>query len=721
MNKKLYFVLLTSLAFILSCNFYYHNNKPYGSNYRAPSGIPGYITQDDIKSANNIKKKVQEGSTQVAEVSKHVYTFGYFPSELSKGRPIKAFENTYQKFRMLSDAAPFYFTEVFNDMVSFESFKVKIGDQKLSRYHEPIYLIADYTNDGIFYSDAKLAYWEYPLTGFGTPLHLRYKKKVKDVKYLTSAYFHDNYPTKEKVISIEIPSWLEVEIIEKNFEGYSITKTSKKVNMEDVLESNVEEDKEPGDKSSKRDRTKVITYTLKDVKAIKKENHASGISYNLPHLIILCKKYEEKTAKSFALKEKPEKRYNEKKLSKNDPLEAKRRRQQGNYKTPLISNLDDLYQWYAEIAALTKNDTSIIGNKAREIIGSSKDPKDKMEKIFYWVQDHIRYVAFEDGLAAFKPDACQDVLSNRYGDCKGMANLLTNMLLTVGLDARLTWIGTNHLNYDYRIPSVMVDNHMICTVILDGKKYFLDATEDYIGLEDYAYRIQGRPVLISDGKKYMIDTVPNLGVDRNISYKKAILKIDPSSQLVGKAKETLKGEPKTQALWAINNLPRHAKKDALKRYLGNQYHDLIADSIETSDLSKRNQDFEINYVVTYKNQILKKNGLTLLQIPNDRISEIQRLDTSRMFNYTFSHSLNQREEILVQIPTGQSVKYLPAPIKVQHPEFTLDITYTIEGQFIKYVRVFTAPKGSISKSNFKEWNQMVHQLQKSSNEYVQLK
>ena len=140
---------------------------------------------------------------------------------------------------------------------------------------------------------------------------------------------------------------------------------------------------------------------------------------------------------------------------------------------------------------------------------------EKIESIFYWVQDNIRYIAFENGIMGFKPDAAQNVLNKKYGDCKGKANLLKEMLKLAGYDARLTWIGTSDLPYDYSLPSLAVDNHMICTVILNGKRYFLDGTEDYIAFNDYAQRIQGKQVLIEDGDNYIIDKIPDFPADRN--------------------------------------------------------------------------------------------------------------------------------------------------------------------------------------------------------------
>src|SRR4029077_16419837 len=122
---------------------------------------------------------------------------------------------------------------------------------------------------------------------------------------------------------------------------------------------------------------------------------------------------------------------------------------------------------------------------------------------------------FEDGIMGFKPDAAQNVLKNKYGDCKGKANLLKEMLKLAGFDARLTWIGTSDLPYDYSLPSLAVDNHMICTVILNGKKYLLDGTENFIAINDYAQRIQGKQVLIEDGKNFIIDRVPDFSAERN--------------------------------------------------------------------------------------------------------------------------------------------------------------------------------------------------------------
>jgi len=124
-----------------------------------------------------------------------------------------------------------------------------------------------------------------------------------------------------------------------------------------------------------------------------------------------------------------------------------------------------------------------------------------------------------------------------------MANLTKELLRSQGLDARLCWLGTNHIAYDYSTPSLAVDNHMICALIYKGKTYFLDATETYLGLNDYAERIQGRQVLIEDNDKYILTNVPTTTYMQNLDSEKRVLSIQGDG-LTGTVTQEWRGEEK---------------------------------------------------------------------------------------------------------------------------------------------------------------------------------
>ena len=127
---------------------------------------------------------------------------------------------------------------------------------------------------------------------------------------------------------------------------------------------------------------------------------------------------------------------------------------------------------------------------------------DKIKAIYYWVQDNVRYIAYEDGYSGYIPSSAQDVLAKKYGDCKGMANLLTEMMKLSGYDAHFTWIGTRHIPYPQSTPALCVNNHAICTLNYGGKSYYLDGTESYVPFGENAFRIQGKEVMIANGDKF---------------------------------------------------------------------------------------------------------------------------------------------------------------------------------------------------------------------------
>ena len=182
---------------------------------------------------------------------------------------------------------------------------------------------------------------------------------------------------------------------------------------------------------------------------------------------------------------------------------------------------------------------------------------DKVKAIYQWVQENIRYIAFEDGMAGFRPEKAQSVLAKKYGDCKGMANLTKNLLTALGFDARLCWIGTDHIAYDYSTPSLAVDNHMICGLVYQHKLYFLDATESYIGFGQYAQRIQGRQVLIENGDGYLLQRVPVMGYEQNAEVRSQYDLHIEGAALAGKVQQVWKGENKEDILFGANAIHKN--------------------------------------------------------------------------------------------------------------------------------------------------------------------
>ena len=102
----------------------------------------------------------------------------------------------------------------------------------------------------------------------------------------------------------------------------------------------------------------------------------------------------------------------------------------------VLETLDDLYNWYY---SLVENTDKSATDEIKKIVDSLKAGSDSdfelISNIYYWAQDNIRYVAFEEGMQGFIPDHAGNVCVKRYGDCKGITSLLYTMLRYAGIDA----------------------------------------------------------------------------------------------------------------------------------------------------------------------------------------------------------------------------------------------------------------------------------------------
>ena len=549
--------------------------------------------------------------------------------------------------------------EFYDSESELEDFSMKFRNDKAASF-----IVKDefYKSEDLFFNDYRVKYMnvDFPVQGYTYNYEL--KKNYKDVKYFTTLYFNDSYPTLKKQFTITVPDWLDVEIKEFNFAGFDVKK-----------------EKKPDAKS----KGTVYTYTLENIDAFAKDEHAPGRSYTYPHLLII--------AKSFTKDGK---------------------------KTTLFDSTADLYKWYKSLVDGMSENPSALKDKVTELTANAKTDEEKIKNIYYWVQDNIRYIAFEDGLAGFKPDASQNVFQKRYGDCKGMANLTRQMLKQAGYDARLTWIGTKHIAYNYTIPSLVVDNHMICTLFKDGKKYFLDGTEKYNSFGEYAERIQGKEVMIEDGDKFIIEKVPVSAAAANKEIYTSNFHIE-NETLVGKVAGSIKGESRASFLYRYNSIRKDKKENALQSYISGNDKNFSVSNIVTSDLANRDATLTMEYNASLKNRVSSFDNEMYVNL--NYLEEYSHLDLKdRKTDYEFSFKKDYESSITLEIPAGYKVSRLPESFKAGNDAYSMNISYEQKGNTIIYKKHFTINNGSIKKADFINWNQSVSGLKKVYNDQITL-
>jgi hypothetical protein len=386
-----------------------------------------------------------------------------------------------------------------------------------------------------------------------------------------------------------------------------------------------------------------------------------------------------------------------------------------------FADVGDLYNWYNYLYKKSINKPEEMKAKVAELTKGKTTEIEKVKSIFYWVQDNIRYIAFEDGLAGFIPTASQEVYKAKYGDCKGMANLMTEMLKLAGLEAYITWIGTRHIPYDYTLPSLAVDNHCISTVIIAGKEYYLDGTEKYIPFGDYAWRIQGKEVLIGKGEKYDVKKVPLVDKEKNKILTQTSFQLK-DNVLKGHVKATLTGEQRTGFHQFYHDLPNDDKKKLIQRFLefGNQ--NLVVSNVKTSDLNNREIPVVIEGDIDLSNYVITEDKEIYLGI--DFFPETLRgytPDKDRQQDYELSSSYVAEDETELLLPVGYKVASIPAAINEKATDYEVSGSYTAKDNKVIFKKTLAFNTGRIRKADFENWKTFIKKLKDFNSNLILIK
>jgi hypothetical protein len=395
-----------------------------------------------------------------------------------------------------------------------------------------------------------------------------------------------------------------------------------------------------------------------------------------------------------------------------------------NYKTALelknvVGSIDNLYHFYWEtIKDINKTDQTALKELTNSLTKDVTTDFDKARTIFNFVQSKVNYVAFEDGMGGFIPREAADVLKKRYGDCKDMANLLNEMLTHVGIQSHIAWIGTRSNNYTYeKVPTPIVDNHMIAVAKINNKYIFLDATGQYTLFPGFTPFIQGKEALLRiDKDSYKIINVPIIPSEKNSTKGKIKFKF-ANDKITGEADFMLDGFVKSRLLGQYRATTE--KNEFLKMYLSRYIQNITTSNIAITDDDLTQNPMGIKYDFSLEkwakhldNQIIFK-PILFFPFSDSRIdSEKRKIPVE----YDYKKSFDFEYEFT--IPDGYKVDFKPENFETSNDLIQAKITYRVSDNKIIINQKTAVNVLLLEKPNFEIWNSTIRTLTKQYNQNI---
>lgn len=518
-------------------------------------------------------------------------------------------------------------------------------------------------DNNIYFDDILTHRFVYPNLRENAISNLVCNYSMKEPRLIQGKLLQDYFPINQLSYIIDVDERINMDFVSFNMNGYKLDSTY----------------------THEKGR-KIYQFSATGIKALKIEEDMPPARYYMPHIIPIVNSYQ---------------------------LKGKI--------IPVLRNTDDLFTWNAAMLADTCVPDLELRQKAAEITRGLNREDEKVNALFGWVQKNIHYVAIEVGLGGFIPECAGMVYKNRYGDCKGMANLLHQMLKGIGIKSYLTLIGSNDLPYTYaELPSPITDNHMICTYIdTVGSSIFLDPTNPYIAYGTPSSFIQGKEAFIFKEGNYSIEKVPVMNADFTQQFDSIQLNISGSS-LIGKGLVDLSGYYYQRVKSTSSNIHDDIERiNFLSSYLKRGNNKFI---IKKATEIPENKPYTIQYAYDFEiGNYVQTAGEKLyinLNIFQGLLHE--KIKDTHPYPIIFEMQNSLSYVVDLAIPEGYKPDFIPQSISFENEYYALKINYSYKPGHLTYT-LYTSYKTMMLKPDqFYLYNEYLQTVKKAYREVVTL-
>lgn len=518
--------------------------------------------------------------------------------------------------------------------------------------------------NSVFYNDVMEKKLTFSNLEIGAKKVYHYQSEFLDPNLLHRHIFADNRPVKNSTFEITTDEGIEM--------GYVV--------VNDPM------DQIQFEKTTKRGKN-IYTWQKNDLNPLKFEPNNPGFLHIAPHVVIYVKSYMQ----------------NQKKID-------------------VLGNVDLLYQYYRSFTKnINQKADEALKEKTISLVHDLKTEEEKIKAIFYWVKNNIKYVAFENGYEGFIPREAKLVFERKFGDCKDMSSIITEMAKYAQIpNVNLCWIGTRRIPYTYeQVPTPAVDDHMIACIEIDGKIIFLDATDSYTKYGLPSGFIQGKEALIAQGDSYKIVQVPIVNATENLQHEFVKMTLN-NLKLIGKGTLAMDGLSRSHYISQIGDATQKVRFERIKSLVtkGNNKFQLL-------DYSEKNiENKDIKYIVDYTfeldNFLVESNQKIYLSLFLNKPFEKSNIEKDRVAKYEMDQLVLNHYEYEIELPINLTIEFLPENVHFENSVVKFDAVYQFKNNNLSLDFTIENKKMLLDVSDFEPWNEAIKNLKNLYNETIVL-
>ena len=356
--------------------------------------------------------------------------------------------------------------------------------------------------------------------------------------------------------------------------------------------------------------------------------------------------------------------------------------------------------------------------KIANLISGVTSTKEKVKRIYKYVQDNTRYVGVQLGIGGWQPIDASEVDRVKYGDCKGLTNYTKALLKSQGIEAFYTvvYAGNSKKSIDENFTSLQ-GNHVFLNVPLEDETVWLECTSQTIPFGFLGDFTDDRDVLVLKPTGGEIVHTPIYNETINTYLATASINLDEEGGMVADFASKSNGMQ-----YDLQSYKERLQSDELEERYLSQWNYLNGLKLYKKEISsdKENIIFHENLNLSVSNYVTKAGDKFFVPInPFNRLTEIPVKYTDRKLPFKTERSFTDVDTYVFKIPKAYRIDVLLENFQVssEFGEYKIEI-HKIDDNTIKYVRKLILKEGTFTKEKYSSYRDFIKKIIRKDNSKI---
>lgn len=380
---------------------------------------------------------------------------------------------------------------------------------------------------------------------------------------------------------------------------------------------------------------------------------------------------------------------------------------------------DDMAKWYHSLARDRYQPPPQAKEKVQELIAGAQNDREKIRRLYSFLQNYTRYVAIYLDIGGWQPNSCASVFENKYGDCKDLSTLMIAMLAEAGITAYPALMLTRDEGVVIRdFPSNQF-NHVLVVAPLENDTIWLECTADYMVAGELPDDREGCEVLVVRENGGEIISTPSSRSEDNLSESRINARLTTGGALVLSGEIHARGKQAQDLRSNLLDRKPDEQKDLLRnRVLGRNVPKL---TLENYTLRHLVEDYHLPLGIRFAGTVtnfapasprrLFLNPNILNQVSRGSVPDAEE----RKFPVYYRYAYMDVDSVEIELPFGFSIESAPSPQDIEAPFGRYQTEYSLEGNRLLYRRVFRLDQKLIPPGQYQAYRSFLREVSKNDN------